>query len=273
MIMSIFFLCGTIIGSFLSVCIYRIPKDERLITKVSRCTHCNQKIKYYDLMPIFSYLLLKGRCRCCKEKISFRYPTVEILNGILYAVVYSVYSFSFISVILCLFFSALIILSYIDLDHMLVPDVINVFILILALFAIVLGDRPLIDHITGALVISLPMAILAYATKGFGSGDVILYFTSGLLVGFTTVSFSFVLACIIGSVSGIFMIATKKITRKQETPFVPSIAIGLIVSVLYGDIIIQWYTAFIWNMGFTLISPERVYLLVVLRHLKPLALY
>ena len=239
--MFIFFIYGAIIGSFLNVCIYRIPRDESIWIKASKCTHCNNKIKYYDLIPIFSYLLIKGHCRYCKEKISIRYPTVEILNGVSFVVVYSLHGFTYISVILCLFFSALIVLTYIDLDHMLVPDSVNIFILILALFAIALGDKPLIYHLIGALIISVLMAAIAYVTKGFGWGDVILYFTSGLLVGQVTVITAFLLALIIGSVSGVFMIVTKKRTRKEESPFVPSIAMGLVIAVIYGDQIREWY--------------------------------
>lgn len=256
MISSIFFLYGTIIGSFLNVCIYRIPRDESVVIKTSRCTHCEQKIKYYDLIPIFSYLLLKGRCRYCKEKISLRYPMVEILNGILYVAAYSVYGFTYMGVIICLFFSALIVLTYIDLDHMVVPDTVNLFIFILALIVIILGDRPLTEHIIGGLIISVPMLVLAYATKGFGSGDVLLYFTSGLLIGSAPVQMSFVLACIIGSIWGIFLIAIKKKGRKDAMPFVPSIAIGLITSVLYGDQIMQWYMGILWNMGFIWYLPQ-----------------
>ena len=240
----LFFIYGITIGSFLNVCIHRIPRNQNIAVIPSHCVSCNKKIKFYDLLPIISYIFLKGHCRHCKEKISVRYPLIETLNGILYVLTFQIYNLSPLSFILCIFFSALIVLSFIDIDYMLVPDIINIFITILALAAMFFGYKPLSEHLLGLLIVSIPMLFIAYLTKGFGLGDIFLYAAAGLLLGYKLAVLSFVIACICASIVGLYFIIIKGVSRKTEIPFVPFISFGLFASALYSEYIFAWYFSF-----------------------------
>ena len=127
----IVFLYGIVIGSFLNVCIYRIPKKENIAKVRSHCMSCGYRLKWYDLVPLFSYLFLGGKCRKCKEKISIQYPVIEALNGVLYLFVFAEYGLSIETLLYCLLFSALITLSVIDFRTYEIPLGINLFILAL----------------------------------------------------------------------------------------------------------------------------------------------
>ena len=241
LVLFLFFTYGIIIGSFLNVCICRIPLNQNIAIGSSHCIRCNEKIKFYDLFPIVSYIFLRGRCRHCKEKISIRYPLVELMNGVLYMLVFQVYSFSTISFVICIFFSTLIVLAFIDLEYMLVPDILNIVIVILAIFAVFFEYKTLHEHLLGFIAVSVPMFLIVHLTKGFGIGDVFLYASAGLLLGYKLTILSFVIACGCATVFGLWLICIKGTSKKSKIPFVPFIAIGLIVATLYGESILKWY--------------------------------
>ena len=241
------FLCftyGLFVGSFLNVCIYRIPQKQSVVFRASHCIHCHQNIKYYDLLPIISYLLLKGRCRHCQKPIPKRYPFVELLNAILYVLTFQVYGITEMTFVLCGFFSVLVVLTFVDIDHLCVPDNLNVLIAAFALIAILFSYKTIPEHLLGSIIIALPMFFIAHLTKGFGIGDVFLYATAGLLLGYKLTLLSFVIACTSAALVGLYLILCKGLSRKAEIPFVPFIAFGLFVSALYSDWILIWYVSF-----------------------------
>ena len=133
------FIYGIVIGSFLNVCIYRIPQKEDIVRESSHCMSCGHRLKWYDLVPLFSYLFLKGKCRYCGSKLSKQYPIVEALNGILYVVVFYATDFSWDSILYCLMTSALIVLSVIDYRTYEIPFGINVFLFVLRVIRCVFG--------------------------------------------------------------------------------------------------------------------------------------
>ena len=130
------FLFGITIGSFLNVCIYRLPKHEDIVKVRSHCMSCGYQLKWYDLIPVFSFIFLGGRCRKCKAKLSIQYPLIEVLNGVLYVIIVARYGISMETLLYCFLFSALIVLSVIDFRTYEIPVGINVFILALGLIRI-----------------------------------------------------------------------------------------------------------------------------------------
>ncbi|MDE6516414.1 MAG: prepilin peptidase, partial [Acetatifactor sp.] len=207
MLLAIFFyivvfLYGIIIGSFLNVCIYRIPKKENIATTRSHCMSCGYQLKWYDLIPLFSYLVLGGKCRKCGGKISAQYPLVEALNGGLYLLIFWRYGLSIDSLLYCLLFSALIVLSVIDFRTYEIPLGINLFILTLGLIRIVMDLSNWFFYGIGLLSVSIPLLLIYLVTRGrgIGGGDVKLMAVTGLLLGWELNLLGFLLGCILGSV-------------------------------------------------------------------------
>ncbi len=241
----IIFLYGIVIGSFLNVCIYRIPKQENIVKIRSHCMNCGYQLKWYDLVPLFSYLCLRGRCRCCKQKISVQYPLIELLNGALYCIVFAVYGISVEALLYALLASALITLSVIDFRTYEIPVGINIFILALGLIRIATDFTHWSDYAVGFLLVSgfLYLVHLVTRGRGIGGGDIKLMAVSGLLLGWKQILLAFVMGCIIGSV---IHIARMKISGQGHMlAFGPYLSIGILISALAGDQMIAWYLSYI----------------------------
>lgn len=149
------FAFGIVIGSFLNVCIYRIPQHETVVTERSHCMRCGYQLAWYDMVPVFSWLFLRGRCRRCKEPISPQYPIIEALNGILYIVVFAVNGLELTSIIYCFLTSALIVLSVIDWRTYEIPFGINIFILVLGILHVFLDHDNWSEYVIGFFCVSL----------------------------------------------------------------------------------------------------------------------
>ncbi len=241
----IIFLYGIVIGSFLNVCIYRIPKQENIVKIRSHCMNCGYQLKWYDLVPLFSYLCLRGRCRCCKQKISVQYPLIELLNGALYCIVFAVYGISVEALLYALLASALNTLSVIDFRTYEIPVGINIFILALGLIRIATDFTHWSDYAVGFLLVSgfLYLVHLVTRGRGIGGGDIKLMAVSGLLLGWKQILLAFVMGCIIGSV---IHIARMKISGQGHMlAFGPYLSIGILISALAGDQMIAWYLSYI----------------------------
>lgn len=237
----IIFLYGIVIGSFLNVCIYRIPKQENIVKIRSHCMKCGYQLKWYDLVPLFSYLCLRGRCRSCKQKISVQYPLIELLNGALYCIVFAVYGISVEALLYALLASALITLSVIDFRTYEIPVGINIFILALGLIRIATDYTHWSDYAVGFFIVSgfLYLVHLVTGGRGIGGGDIKLMAASGLLLGWKQILLAFVMGCIIGSV---IHIARMKISGQGHMlAFGPYLSIGILISALAGDQMIGWY--------------------------------
>lgn len=237
----IIFLYGIIIGSFLNVCIYRLPKKENIVTTRSHCMNCGYKLEWYDLVPLFSWLALGGRCRKCKTKISVQYPVVEALNGVLYIIVFAYYGVSVETVLYCLLASALLVLSVIDFRTYEIPFGINVFIAALGCIRVITDLSHWYEYVIGFFAVSVVLYLIYFITKGrgIGGGDIKLMAASGLLLGWKCNILAFVLGCIIGSV--IHLLRMKFTKAENVLALGPYLSAGIFISALWGEQLINWY--------------------------------
>lgn len=237
----IIFLFGIVIGSFLNVCILRIPLRESIAKERSHCMKCGYQLKWYDLIPLFSYLFLGGRCRKCKEPISKQYPIVEGINGILYVLIFVVKGWNFDAVIYCLLASALLVLSVIDFRTYEIPFGINVFIFILGVVHLVLHISDWKEYILGFVLVSGIFEIILRLSKGraMGGGDVKLMAAAGLLIGWKNAYLAMIAGCVIGSV--IHLIRMKITKEGHQLALGPYLAIGIFLAVMWGEPFLSWY--------------------------------
>lgn len=235
------FLFGIVIGSFLSVCIFRIPKQESIVLPHSHCMACGYQLHWYDLVPLFSFLFLRGRCRKCHTKLSLQYPLVEGLNGALYVIVFLANDWNIASVVYCLLTSALIVLSVIDFRTMEIPDGVNLFVFLLGVVATVVDLANWKSHIIGMAAVSgfLLVIYLVTAGRGIGGGDLKLMAGAGLLLGVKEVVLAFLLGCILGSV--IHVIRMKISGAEHRLALGPYLSMGIWLAMLWGQIAIDWY--------------------------------
>jgi leader peptidase (prepilin peptidase)/N-methyltransferase len=241
------FIFGTIIGSFLNVLIYRIPRKLNFVTGRSMCPHCEHPLSALDLIPIVSFLALGRKCRYCHAPISWRYPAFEILTGLSFALVALRFGLSLeafpIILIGWALSAVLITLSGIDLDTMEFDDGFSIAVALLAIAAIVLTNGPVTWHLVGAFAVSLPMLGIAMLTGGFGGADIKLMAAAGLLLGFPNILVAFMLGIIFGSIQAIILLRQGK-SGKTMMPFGPHLALGIYLAFLYAPLIIQWYLGF-----------------------------
>lgn len=244
----IIFILGIVIGSFLNVCICRIPRDESIAFPASHCTYCSTSLSWQDLIPIFSFLSLKGKCRYCGERISPQYPIVELLNGLFYLFTYYAFGLSFDFLFYSLIISILIIISFIDYYHQIIPDRLILTILVLAIiyksytFAIYRTSIIVYDSILGFLIGGLLFLLIAIISKGaMGGGDIKLIASLGFILGWKKTILNILLAFIIGALISIILLITKKKGRKDAIPFGPFINLAFLITLLYGSSIINCY--------------------------------
>lgn len=235
------FLYGITIGSFLNVLIYRLPKKENIVTTRSHCMSCGYQLKWYDLIPLFSYLALGGKCRKCKAKLSVQYPIIEALNGVLYLVVFARYGLSIDSLLYCLLFSALLALSVIDFRTYEIPVGFNYFILALGLVRVATDYTNWLQYVIGLVAVSFVLYLIYQISKGaaIGGGDVKLMAATGLLLGWQCNLLGFLLGCILGSV--IHIIRMKVSNANHVLAMGPYLSMGVAIAALWGKEMISWY--------------------------------
>lgn len=239
---------GLLIGSFLNVLIYRIPRDESIAFPGSHCPTCNHKLVWYDNIPLFSYISLKGKCRYCKTKISSQYPLIEALNALVYILLFIKFGFSPIFVFYALVASALIAIAIIDLKRLIIPDSLVISIIIFAVLYkslnyFIYGISPLIlDSILGLLIAGgIFLAIVILSRGGMGGGDVTLIGALGFVLGLKYILLTIFLSFLYGSIISIFLLATKLKTRKDPIPFGPFIILAFFTTIFFGQSLLQWY--------------------------------
>ena len=247
----IIFILGLIVGSFSNVCVYRIPKNESIIFPASRCPKCSSPIKPVDNIPLLSYILLKGRCRNCGNKISTQYPIVEFLTGLIYLIICLIYGLSIQSLIYIILSSALIIIAFIDLNEQIVPDVIS--LPGIAIGFIISFFVPYISFINSALGVLVGGGIILIIALGgsaifkkeaMGGGDVKLAAMIGAFLGWRYIIISLFLGFFLGALTGIILIMAKIKSREDVVPFGPFIVLGSFITLLWGEQIISWYIGF-----------------------------
>ena len=236
---------GLLLGSFLNVVAYRLPRNESLVAPASRCPGCEAPIKPWDNVPVLSWLLLRGRCRSCGTAIAWRYPLVELATGLLLALVVVVVGTDPEELWLGLAFALLLVpVAVIDIDFRIIPNTLMIAGAVTAVALLVAFDPDALpEHLIAAFAAGgfLLVAALAYPA-GMGMGDVKLAFVMGLFLG-QEVGVAMLVALVAGSALGIGVIAVKgsKAGRKTAIPFGPFLALGGIVGLLAGEPVVDWY--------------------------------
>ena len=242
------FFIGLCIGSFLNVCIYRIPIGASIVRPPSACPGCNTYIKWYDNIPLISYVVLRGRCRVCKTTISLRYPMVELLTGLCAVAAVMRFGFTWPALIYFIFIAALLVITFIDIDHRIIPDVIS-------LPGIPLGFAasfalPMVtwtDSLIGILAGGGTLFAVAYGyqlltgREGMGGGDIKLLAMIGAFIGWQGVLFTIMASSLIGTLVGVLLMMRAGKGMKLAIPFGPFLAIGAILYLFFGPEIIHWY--------------------------------
>lgn len=247
MIGLMFFIFGLVFGSFYNVCIYRIPRQENIAFPPSHCANCKRELKAYELIPVISYLALGGKCRGCKQKISFIYPLIELITGFIFLGMYINFGISINTFKYIILFSILLIEAVIDIKtkevYFSVSLVGFLFGIIFSIIEIING-KPIIE---GVLSILIPLIIvgiiylLAKRFDGFGAGDLEVYLFIALYLTPILMGLTIMFSIIIGGVFAIILLLMGK--RKVLIPFVPFISIGTLISVLWGIDILNMYLA------------------------------
>ena len=238
LIRIIFFVLGLVIGSFLNVVIYRLPRGLGFVRGRSFCPKCKHKVNWFDNVPVISFLILKGRCRFCGGKISWRYPLIELLAGALFYLSY----LSHLSFLSYLLICGLVVVFFIDLEHQIIPDeiVIPLSILFLVYFLMTNPQLLITNYLITALISFLFLYFIFLLTKGkgMGFGDVKLAFLMGLVLGFPKIVVAFYLAFLTGAFVGVILILLSRAKLKQKIAFGPFLVFGTIFSLLWGEKIV-----------------------------------
>ena len=240
------FIFGLIIGSFLNVCIYRIPIGQSIVSPPSFCRSCGRRLKRLDIIPIISWIFLAGKCRKCGEYIGIRYPIVELITGLSFSVVYWQYGMHWILLPHLTLTAILIAILFIDLDHKIIPNKINLFALAsFFLFNIILGYIHWSDALLGAVIGGGFLLFLVLLSKGtaMGMGDVKFMAVLGLYLGWKNIILTLLLSFIFGGVFGILLLISKRKSRKDAIPFGPWIALAAFITIIFGKDILTWYIA------------------------------
>lgn len=235
---------GLLIGSFLNVCIFRIPKNQSISFPPSHCTSCKNKIKWYDLIPVISYIILKGKCRYCSEKISIQYPIIEIITASMFYGLYYKYGLTitfFKYAILVCFLIVCGVIDFFTTDVYLkvtLPGIVIGFIF--AIYEIIKYGN-ITNYLLGAIISWGIIALIILITKGMGWGDAEICLMAGIFLGFKLSLLMIFLSFIFGAVGGILLIILKKKSRKDMIPFGPFIALATIFTIFFGNYFLNYY--------------------------------
>lgn len=239
---------GAVVGSFLNVCIYRLPRRESVAWPGSHCPACSHAIAWYDNIPVVSYVGLVGRCRHCEVRIPLQYPLVEILNGLGYVGVVWFFGLTWSTVAYCGLFSALLVVAGTDLTHKIIPNAITFPGIVLGLISAgTILPLGLINGIIGLLVGGGILWLLAWASpylfgkEGMGGGDIKLLAMIGAFLGWKPAVMTIMVGSFLGSVVGVALIASKVIRRDDYIPFGPFLVCGALVALFFGPSLLDWY--------------------------------
>ena len=245
----IIFIFGMCVGSFANVCIYRLPLSKSIIDPPrSFCPNCKAMIRFYDNIPVLSYLWLKARCRHCSQPIPFRYPLVEIICGSFALSAFLKFGLSFECLIYFAFITSLIIITFIDIDHQIIPDVITLpGIPVCFLASFVLPSLTYKDSLLGLLAGGGSLLIVGWIyylikkVEGMGGGDIKLLAMIGAILGWKGVLSTVFIASLTGTLVGIIIIMRTQKDMKVPVPFGPFLSIGAIIYIFFGPDLINWY--------------------------------
>lgn len=245
-------LFGAVIGSFLNVCIHRLPRHESIVWPASHCPTCNNQIAFHDNIPLLSYLLLGGRCRACQGPISIRYPIIEAANALGYAAIVWYFGPTWHAAAYAVLFSALLVVTGTDLSHKIIPNVVTLPGILLGLLgAMTILPVGLVNSLLGVVVGGGILWGLAWASpylfgkEGMGGGDIKLIAMIGAFLGWKPVLLTIMIGSLVGSVVGVSLIASKVIRRDEYLPFGPFLALGAVLSLFFHEPLLNWYWSLI----------------------------
>jgi leader peptidase (prepilin peptidase)/N-methyltransferase len=251
MIAPAVFVFGAVVGSFLNVCIHRIPNRASLAFPASHCPKCLHPVRPYDNIPILSYLLLRGRCRSCGVAISIRYPLVEMLGGIAAVSVVAGFGFSAYALLAFAFLASLIVITFIDVDHQIIPDAISLPGIGVGFAGSLLLDRPgWLASLAGIILGGGLLWVVAEGyyrltgREGMGGGDVKLLAMIGAFLGWRAIPVTILIASLSGTLVGVILMLAQRGGRRMAIPFGPFLAFGAICALFWGDALITWYLDF-----------------------------
>lgn len=243
-----FFVIGAVFGSFGNVLIYRMPKEQSVVSPRSHCYRCQKLIKWYDNIPLLSWFVLRGRCRHCQAPFSFRYVFVEYLTAIAFAFCYHQFGISWFLLEALIFVFGLIVSSFIDIDHMILPDEFTVGGLVLGLAGAALNpEREFMPALIGALIGGGFLWLMAYLyflvtkVEGMGGGDIKLLAWIGAILGWKAIPFVIMTAAVVGSTVGLALAWKQKKGLKTVIPFGPYLALAALLYLFGGQTIGEWY--------------------------------
>ncbi|ULA62329.1 MAG: hypothetical protein LZF86_10190 [Nitrospira sp.] len=241
-------LLGALIGSFLNVCIYRLPRHESIVWPGSHCPACSKPIAWYDNVPMLGYLMLAGRCRACSVGIPLHYPMVEALNTAGYLAILWFFGPTMVAVVYAILFSALLVVTGTDLSHQIIPNAVTFpgigLGLVSAATVLPLG---LLNGFIGLLVGGGILWLLAWASpylfgkEGMGGGDIKLLAMVGAFLGWKLALMTIMIGSLVGSVVGVSLLAAGVIKREEYIPFGPFLVLGAVSAIFFGPVILEWY--------------------------------
>lgn len=251
------FILGLCIGSFLNVCISRIPSEDSIANGRSKCPNCNHTLGIFDLMPLFSYLLLRGRCRYCKIHISWQYPIVELITGIIYLLLFYKYGYSVNFLATSILCCCAIVAAFIDFEHGIIPNELTLFTfstgLVVQTYHLitkgysVYGNTSNISGFIGLLMVIILFSLiyglsyLYYKREALGMGDIKFYLGISLFLGWQLTLIALWITIILACIVMLILLGIKKISRQSEFPLGPFISLGLIIAILIGyDLLNLW---------------------------------
>lgn len=244
----IFFVLGALLGSFANVVIYRMPREESVVTPGSHCFACGAPVRWFDNIPIFSWFILRGRCRKCGARFSIRYALVELLMAVLFALSYHYAGISWSLLEYLIFVFGLVVCTFIDLDHMILPDEFTLSGIVIGLVGAALNpDRHFMDAFLGVLFGGGFLWGIAYVyhlmtkREGMGGGDIKLLAWIGALLGWKAIPFVIMTSAIVGSVVGVVASMKQEAGLKTVIPFGPYLALGAVIYLFGGENIAIWY--------------------------------
>ena len=247
---AVLFLVGLLIGSFLNVCIYRLPRKESVVWPASHCATCNRDLSWYENIPVASWVVLGGRCRTCRQPISMAYPLVELITAAVYAGAYAVYGWTPLLAVRLLFASAMIVLFVIDLRHRILPNVITVPGIVLGLLFSLVFPPGIVSSAAGVVIGGGVLLLIAEAyyrlrgVEGLGMGDVKMLAMIGAFLGWKLTLVTLILASLSGSLVGVALITTGRGGAQAALPFGTFLAVGALVAAVTGDALLAWYLSF-----------------------------
>lgn len=242
------FVFGMVVGSFLNVCICRMPKNESIVSPPSHCPLCSYQIRWYDNIPVLSYLVLRGKCRGCGTHISLQYPLVELLNGILALFLFLRFGPTLVFAALFLFCSALVVITFIDIEHQIIPDEISLSGIVAGfVLSFFLQGHGWLNSLLGILLGGGSLLLVAYVyqrltgKEGMGGGDIKLLAMMGAFLGWKSVPFIIFTSSLAGSLIGVSIMLFQKKDSKLAIPFGPYLAFGAVLYIFCGKALIRWY--------------------------------